>query len=296
MTQRYLLTIGYADVAIRVESFGGHSSVPGPHTSIGYLARFISALEDADIYSPALTKTNPYYGYLHCLDLYGSRNVPRWLHSALEKDDVDDIAAQVADLGVRSRFILQTSKAATVVHGGVKNNALPEEAGVVFNSRIEVRLKMVRSWLTLQTTMSVRDHTDRVAETLIPVARRYDLSMNSFGDELCNGTQGTVYLELLGNTEPSPITPWHTPQFQLYASAVKSAFGDNTIVAPSLSVANTDTKHYWNVSTNIIRWTPARLGTRLGAHTVNERIKLTSHIETVKFFHGGFENKTKTTE
>lgn len=110
--------------------------------------------------------------------------------------------------------------------------------------------------------------------------------MVAFGKPLCNGTQGTVYLEMISSTEPSPITPWHNAQFARYAAAVKSAFGKGTVVAPSLSVANTDTKHYWDVSTNIVRWTPARLGTRLGAHTVNERIKLASHIESVNFFHG----------
>lgn len=130
---------GYADVAIQVESFGGHSSVPGPHTSIGYLARFISALEDAELYSPVITRSNPYYGYLHCLDAYGDKEaIPSWLSSVLEQDNMAEIAEHVANLGWRSRYILQTSKAATVVRGGVKNNALPEEAEVVFNSRIEV--------------------------------------------------------------------------------------------------------------------------------------------------------------
>lgn len=112
--------------------------------------------------------------------------------------------------------------------------------------------------------------------------------MNSFGHKLLsNVTQGTVHLELWGFTEASPITSWHTPQFALYAAAVKSAFGEDTVVTPSLSVANTDTKHYWNVPAIIVRWTLARLGTRLGAHTANERIKLASNLESVRFFHGG---------
>jgi hypothetical protein len=34
--------------------------------------------------------------------------------------------------------MIQTSKAATVFHGGVKSNALPEEAQAVINSRIQV--------------------------------------------------------------------------------------------------------------------------------------------------------------
>lgn len=132
---------GYADMSIKVESFGGHSSVPGPHSSIGFLARFITALEDAEIYSPTITYENPYYGYLHCLNEYGDHHkVPSWLPGVLERDDLDEIAQRVASLGLRSRYVLQTSKAATVVHGGIKNNALPEEAEVIFNSRIEASI------------------------------------------------------------------------------------------------------------------------------------------------------------
>lgn len=268
------MSIGYADVAIRVDSRGGHSSVPGPHTSIGYLARFITALEDADMYQPILTRDTPYYGYLHCLNEHGAKSkVPPWLEDALEKDDMSDIAHRVAKLGPRSRFILETSKAATVVTGGVKANALPETAEVLFNSRIE-------------TTSSVQDHMHAVVKVISPLAEHYDLGLDAFGDVMRSGSEGTVHLSLRSTTEPSPITPWTTKQWDLFAAAVASSFGRQTIVSPSLSTANTDTKHYWNLSTNIMRWTPARLGTRLNAHTVNERIMLSTHIEGVRFFHG----------
>jgi len=126
---------------------------------------------------------------------------------------------------------------------------------------------------------------DAVTDALLPVAVKYDLTFDS-GTILVNGTQGTAHVQLRGHTEPSPITPWDTPQWTRFSAAVVTAFGKDTIVSPSLSVANTDTKHYWNLSTNIIRWTPARLGTRYNAHTVNEKIKLSTHLEGVKFYHG----------
>lgn len=44
-------------MVITVETAGGHSSVPEDHTSIGYLAQIISAIEAAP-YLPDLTPVN----------------------------------------------------------------------------------------------------------------------------------------------------------------------------------------------------------------------------------------------
>jgi Gly-Xaa carboxypeptidase len=119
------------------------------------------------------------------------------------------------------------------------------------------------------------------------VALKYDLTfVDSTGKSIANGSEGTVRVKPVRITEPSPITQWTTPQWSRFSAAVVSAFGEGTIVSPSLSVANTDTKHYWRLSKNIMRWSPARLGTRLNAHTVNERVMLSTHIEGVKFYHG----------
>jgi Gly-Xaa carboxypeptidase len=130
---------GYADVLIEVRSPGGHSSVPPAHTSVGLLSRLIVALEDADVYSPVLTKQSPIYQYLECVAAQGDADkIPGWLPPALERGDMDDLAHGYADRSLSQRYMIQTSKAATVFHGGVKSNALPEEAQAVINSRIQV--------------------------------------------------------------------------------------------------------------------------------------------------------------
>lgn len=140
---------GYADVEIKVSARGGHSSVPPKHTAIGLLARFTSALEDASPYDPVLTPGHPYLSYLHCVDTHAPYEAPKWLHSLLEKGEqaLPELAERVANQNPYTRFLIQTSKAATVESGGVKANALPEEAWVVFNSRLEVRF-VIRARLT----------------------------------------------------------------------------------------------------------------------------------------------------
>lgn len=62
---------------------------------------------------------------------------------------------------------------------------------------------------------------------------------------------------------------------------------NTVVVAPSLMLANTDTKHYWPLTKNIFRFSPTRLldSTINNIHTVDEYVCLDVHIEGVKFFY-----------
>lgn len=60
--------------------------------------------------------------------------------------------------------------------------------------------------------------------------------------------------------------------------------GEDIIVAPSIMTGNTDTKYFWGLSKNIYRFTPVEEGGRFDAHTVDERVKLSSHLTAVKFY------------
>jgi Gly-Xaa carboxypeptidase len=53
---------------------------------------------------------------------------------------------------------------------------------------------------------------------------------------------------------------------------------------------NTDTIHYWNVSPNIYRFSPARAGTRFGIHTINERVDINAHIEGMRVYYDLIRN------
>lgn len=55
--------------------------------------------------------------------------------------------------------------------------------------------------------------------------------------------------------------------------------------AISLLTANSDSKYYWNLTENIYRFIPGRLALMKNPHTVDERIHIDAHIETIKFFY-----------
>jgi len=56
------------------------------------------------------------------------------------------------------------------------------------------------------------------------------------------------------------------------------------ISAPSAMTGNTDTRYYLDLSENIYRWSPARVGSRLNVHTVDEKIMTSGHVDGIRFF------------
>ena len=135
---------GYLDVEIKVETLGGHSSIPPLHSGIGLIARLIAALEDRPPF-PSLNPESPLVTFLGCAAEY-SPQMPSYLRdatrrlasSASDKDGkVDKTALQtVLDWYVEGswkegvllkdfgRALVSTTQAIDIIHGGVKVNAL----------------------------------------------------------------------------------------------------------------------------------------------------------------------------
>lgn len=129
------------DVSITVESPGGHSSVPPAHTSIGMLASALVQLERHP-HRPSLTRTTPYYFTLLCQAEHAP-DMPTILQESLLQSITSDralrrsLALVLADDDTRIvRSSLSTTQAINIVSGGVKVNALPEQAQAFVNHRI----------------------------------------------------------------------------------------------------------------------------------------------------------------
>ena len=50
-------------------------------------------------------------------------------------------------------------------------------------------------------------------------------------------------------------------------------------------LGDSDTKHYWDLTKNIYRFVPRRVGTSFNAHTVDESVLLDTHLEGIEWFH-----------
>ena len=241
---------GYLDVRLEVSTAGGHSSVPPPHTAIGLLSALLVELE-AHPHPPALVRDGSPYRTIQCAATYGPAFPEPLRQLAFQAPHSDAALAALRDgmLAADPRLtgaLLGTTQAADVVTGGVKVNALPELASALVNHRVAQHER-------------VADVQAHIARVVLPVAQRFNLSVDAFGEQLNvdeGGAGGHVRLaDAFGTAlEPSPVTPTGKGDpFQVLAGTIKatleSAAGYNAsgvVVAPQLILGNTGA---WRAST-----------------------------------------------
>jgi len=184
------------------------------------------------------------------------------------------------------RAMVRTSTAVDMIRGGDKVNSLPENASVVVNHRIALH-------------DSVRGVKDYYIALLTPWARKWQFNLDAFGTEDRNRRDSTLHSD--NNTdcgdvtltaqyelESSPVSDPDDERFRWLAGTIKGVFGDDVVVAPELLTGNTDTRYYWDLSSQIYRMSPWRAshdprGTRM--HTVDERMPIKGLLEMVRFYH-----------
>jgi Gly-Xaa carboxypeptidase len=113
---------GYGNFIIEVDMAGGHSSIPSKHTSIGILSKIISEIEDRDLFQPDIRQSSPMWGYMQCVAVHGDKTVPSWIKNAVQTKlpRLSKVGREFANVSPANRYLIQTSKAATVITGGNK--------------------------------------------------------------------------------------------------------------------------------------------------------------------------------
>jgi Gly-Xaa carboxypeptidase len=271
---------GFVDVILTIDMPGGHSSRPPKHTAIGIMSKLISALEDYP-FEPSLADSNPVRGVLECEATYSEAHIEPWLKKALQSGD--DIGPRIAEAREGTiRWQIQTSQAVDVIRGGEKDNQLPEEVAAVVNYRIA-------------PPEDVDQFFKDLADLLAGVAHRYNLTLSGMGYEEYKPSNGILRLESKDLLLPSPVTSTsqESDVWTLFSSTLRQVFQsvhtlpDVKTVVPvgSIATGNSDTAHYWNLTKNIFRFTPTRVGSRMGVHTVNERMEMSAHLEAVRVYY-----------
>ncbi|KAF7971934.1 hypothetical protein HWV62_19379 [Athelia sp. TMB] len=234
---------GYVDVRIDVASPGGHSSIPPPHTSIGILAALLVEFE-SNPFEVHLARDTPIYSSLECLAAHAT-SLPSHVKKNFKKSATSNKALRKVE-----EFFFQipafksltgTTQAIDMIDGGVKANALPEQAGAVVNHRIATESSL--------TALKERD-----IALLKPLASRFNLTFTAFGvpqsdpDAPAYGTLnlGTPFMEGL---EPAPITPVDAHPYALLSGTIKATYNkhrgralrgeDEIIIAPGIMSGNT---------------------------------------------------------
>ncbi|MBA1145880.1 M20/M25/M40 family metallo-hydrolase [Ectothiorhodospiraceae bacterium WFHF3C12] len=147
--------------------------------------------------------------------------------------------------------MVRTTLAPTVMRAGVKDNVLPARARALVNARL----------LPGATPDAVLDHVRSVID------------------------DDRVKVELREGYEAPPVARVDAPGFRDIAGVVRGQFPE-AVVAPSLLVATTDSRHYRDVVRDIYRFRPTRLDAeRLETiHGRDERISVESVAQTTAFY------------
>ncbi|KAJ1539856.1 hypothetical protein HK405_012353, partial [Cladochytrium tenue] len=279
---------GYIDIELEVETPGGHASMPERHTGIGFMSQAITALE-AHPFAPKLTDDNPYLTALQCATTYGDpaqvdpvlawalRHLPA-TRGALER---------YLDSERTARPFVATSQAVDIVQGGAKVNALPERVMAAVNHRVALH----------QRTADVER---AVVARLRPVVAVAGLNLTATdvdgrvyaAIEAGPRAAGALRVRSVVALETAPVSPSAGAAWEVLSGTIRHALaaatdgvegGTPPVVTPMLMPANTDTRHYWNLTPNIYRFSPVRGGE--GIHTVNERVLVSGYLDNVKFYH-----------
>lgn len=154
--------------------------------------------------------------------------------------------------GASTNAMMRTTTALTIVNAGNKENVIPGVAEATVNFRI----------LPGDTRASVMQHArSKVGE-------------------------GFELKEWPGSVDPTPVTSIDSAAYRQLERTLRSLFPD-TIVAPGLYIAGSDSQHFVPIADNIFRFSPVRARPedlpRL--HGTNERISVANLGELVRFYH-----------
>ncbi|KAI0272775.1 carboxypeptidase S [Gloeopeniophorella convolvens] len=283
---------GYQDTRVTVNAPGGHSSIPPLHTSIGILSRLLVEFE-ANPIKPHLERATPIYDTVQCVGQY-AKDIPAYLRALIKTSVHSDRALSKLESELIKnptyKALIGTTQAIDLIQGGVKTNALPEEAWAVVNHRIA-------------TQSSVAAVQQRDTDILKSLAKDFNLNFTAFGKSLSpkdSDFAGTLTLAEAWGTalEPAPVTPTaeDSAPWQLLSGTIKATYNshrgldgaENVIVSPGIMSGNTDTRYYWDLTPHIIRYNHHNAGSGRalgnGVHTVNEFIEVESFVEMIKFF------------
>lgn len=279
---------GYVDVEVELTTPGGHSSVPPDHTSIGLMSKLAVLIEN-DPYSAIFTPENPAFHQVQCAAVHDGGKMPKLLRKSILRAGYDKIANAYAVKALTqspvTKYLFQTSQALDIVNGGEKNNALPEDVKLLVNHRIAIESDVAE-------TQEVFTH--RVVE----VAKKHDLGLVAFGKEILpEKGHGSFNVSVLGkSTQTAPVTPIGDDVWKYLGGTTRHIFEDFVfpnltepiIFSPGIMTGNTDTRHYWNLTNHIFRYSPVfskNIMKEQNIHSVDEKIRFSSHLHLVAFYH-----------
>ena len=237
---------GYLSVRLTAAASGGHSSIPPARTAIGAVAGALQRLQA----TPFSAKLDGPTGLM--FDFLGPEMA--W-HKRLVLANLwlfEPLVKKHLAASPLMNAILRTTLVPTIFQAGVRENILPAQASAVINLRLMP--------------------SDAITAVLAQVKRVID-------------DRQIEIASLAVRMEPSPVSNIHSASFKMLQRTVAETAPD-AVVAPSLVVAATDSRHYAALTPNLFRFLPITLKAEDSKryHGVDERISVQDYLRCVRFY------------
>jgi carboxypeptidase PM20D1 len=237
---------GFLSLELTVEGEGGHSSRPPRHSAIGILCSAIHRLEKRQFPAEFGGATKQMFEFL-APEMEPPYNFI-FGNTFLLGGLIELLLAQSPETNATVRTVFST----TVFQAGTKDNILPQNARAVVNFRI----------LPGETIQGVIDHVVKVIN------------------------DPKVEVKIIGTpSEPSSITDVEFKGFKVLEETINQLFPE-TVVAPYLCIAASDSRHYDEISDTILRFVPNRWFPEDmdRVHGTDERIAVDNYNELITFY------------
>ena len=245
---------GFTNLKLTVDlEAGGHSSMPPTNTAIGMLADAVAKLSNEPFPARIDGASKGLLEYAGPeMDLFN-----KVLFANLWATSGLIKNSLVKD--ATSAALVRTTIAPTIFNSGIKDNVLPTQSSATINFRI----------LPGETVASVKQRViERIDNPAVKVSVDENFSSN-----------------------PSAVSSTTSFGFRVLQRTVQETYPE-TVIAPGLVIAATDSRNYTSVANDVYRFTPVNIDRDdiKRIHGNNERISEENYHDAIRFYKRLMEN------
>lgn len=248
---------GFANLQLSVAlESGGHSSMPPAKSAIGMLAKAVAALEEDQFPSRIDGATKGLLEYAGPeMDFF-----KKLLFANLWA--TDGLIKGSLSKDATSAALVRTTTGLTIFNSGIKDNVLPSQAKATINFRI----------LPGETVASVKERVEKIIDN--PAIK--------------------IKVDENFSSNPSPVSSTSSFGFRVLQKTLQETYPE-TVIAPGLVIAATDSRQYADVANDVYRFTPVCIARDdIGRiHGNNERISVENYHDAIRFYKRLIENAAK---
>ncbi len=240
---------GYLSLELSVEKPGGHSSMPEKETAIDILARALVSLRNEPFDARF---SQPMQDFMKSL----GPEMPFVQKMAFSNPFLfKKVIIGTYEKSGPGNAMIRTTIAPTIIKAGVKDNVVPTQAKATVNFRL----------------LPGDESTAVIARV----------------KEIINDDRVEVSMYKGAFAEASAVTPVSSFAYQTVEATIKKSY-PSLLTSPFLMIGATDSRHFGEVSTNIIKFSP--MIDPVGFHGINERVSLESYQTSLWFYEQLFKN------